>query len=154
MVGTTGDINDRELEAVIGRLGVSRYSDNFQQLEALYGRLGVHRHTNNGQTICLRVDESYCSNSTRLALQELVTHSQQTFRGRKDSKALLLDIPSLWEKATAFIRSHGEFFLSIKYPDSPIIESDQGRHVSQERCVAYILMLEGEVEREKTQRGQ
>ena len=154
MVGTTGDINDRKLEAVFGRLGVPRYTDNVQQLEALYERLGVQRHTNNDQTICLLMDESYCSDSTCLALQELVTHSQQTFRGRKDSKALLLDMPPLWEKATAFVKRHGELFLSIKYPNSLIIESDQGRHDFQERCVAFILMLEGEVEREKTHQGQ
>lgn len=154
MLDITDDTNERKLEAVFGRLGVQRYTDNIQQLEALYGSLGIQRHTNNDQTICLRLDESCCSNSTCLALQELVTHLQQAFRGCKDSKALILDMAPLWDKAAAFVKSHGEYFPSIRYPNSLNIESYQERHVFQERCVAYILMLEVEVETEKTQQGQ
>jgi hypothetical protein len=154
MAGNTGETSDQGLEALFARLGVPRYTDNVQQLEALYGRLGIQRHTNSDQTICLVPIESFSSNSACLSLQELVTYSQHKFRGRKDSKALLLSIPPLWEKATAFVKRYGKFLPSITDSNSLDREFNQESHVLQERCVSYILMLEGEVAREKSQQGQ
>jgi hypothetical protein len=140
MVGTTGDTTDQQLEDLYGELGLPRYTDSNQSLD-------------NDQTLCLRLDESCDSNSTCFALQSLITYSQQRFRGRKNSKALIMEAVPLMEKAMAFVKSPGQSFPSIRYPDSLDIESDEEKYAFQTRCVFRILMLEGERERERTQQG-
>jgi hypothetical protein len=126
MDGTTGDTVD-------------------QQLQDLYGELKFHQYTDNNQRLRLRANGSCDPSPTCLALQDLITSSQETFRGRKNSKALIKDVPPLLDKAMGFVKGHGVNLPSIEYSDSMDIKS------SQESCVLRILMLEGE--RMRTQKG-
>jgi hypothetical protein len=103
-----------------------------QQLEDLYGKLGLRRYTDNDQRLCLRVNGSCDPNPACLVLQDLITSSQDTFRGRKNTKALIMEAPPLLNKAMAFVKRYGVSLPSIQNSDS------------QESCVFCILMLEGE----------
>ena len=117
MAGTTGDTID-------------------QQLKHLYGKLGLRRYTDNDQRLCLREilheNESCDPSPTCLVLQDHITRSQNTFRGRKNTKALLMGASPVFDEAMAFVKSHGRLLPHIQDSDSQII------------CVHNILMLEGE----------
>jgi hypothetical protein len=103
-----------------------------QQLKDLYGKLGLLRYTDNDQRPCLRVNGSCDPNPACLVLQKLIISSQDTFRGRRNTKALIMEAPPMFYNAMAFVKSHGVSLPSIQDSDS------------QENCVFRILMLEGE----------
>lgn len=113
MDGTTGDAID-------------------QRLGDLYGVLGLRRYTDNDQRLYLCINESCDPNQACLVLQDLITKSQNTFRGRKNTKALLMAASPVFDEAMAFVKSHGRLLPHIQDSDSQII------------CVHKILMLEGE----------
>lgn len=154
MSGTTDDTLDQEMEALCGRHGVPRYTDNVHQVEAFYARLGFHRYTDNGQTLCRFLGGPCDRNSTCLALQELVVYAQKKFSGRRNTKALILGMPILWEKARVFVEINGESFPSTRYPNNLNVELDRKIRGFQEQIVSFLLMLEREIERENTKQGQ
>jgi len=115
MAGTTGDTID-------------------QQLENCYGKLGLRRHTDNDRQLCLRANESCDPNPAWPVLQDLITSSQETFRGRKNTAALIMKTPRLFENAMVFVKNYGAFL--------PPIQNSDGMDMTT--CVFHILMLEGE----------
>jgi len=119
MAGTTDDTIDRQLEDSYGKLGLRRYTDNDHQL-------------------CLRANGSCDPNSTCLVLQNLITSSQETFRGRKNTKALIMKTPPLLHHAMVFVKDYGAFL-------SPTQNSDS---MDMTICVFHILTLEGERSRQ------
>ena len=106
-----------------------------QQLKDLYGKLGLCPHTDKDQRLCPRGNESCSSSPSCLVLQDLITTSQKTFHGRKNTKALIMEALPLHDKAMAFVKGHKVFLPSIQNSDE------------HESWVFAILMLEGEKER-------
>lgn len=113
-----------------------------QQLKDLYKDLGLHRYIDDNQGLRLRPNESdHPSPICLAALEGHIASSQNTFRGRKNTKALMRSVVLLSDKAMAFVKDHGVFLPPIQNSDSV------GVRDSQRNCVFRILALEGEKER-------
>jgi hypothetical protein len=113
-----------------------------QQLKDLYEDLGLHRYIDDNQELRLRPNGSdHPSPICLAALEGHIASSRNTFRYRRNTKALMKPVALLSDKAMAFVKDHGVFLPPIQNSDSV------GVRYSQRNCVFRILALEGEKER-------
>lgn len=129
MAYATGDTNDQELE---------------DQLKDHYGKLGFYRDTDGSQRLRLRTDGPGGPSPTCLALEDLITLSRRTFCGRRNSKALIRDMPRFLDNAMEFVRGYVQRLSPIEHSNTLSITKNK------EKFVFNILLLEGE----KARRGQ
>ena len=115
-----------------------------QKLKDEYEKLGLHSHAGSSELLHLCTNgPCHCSPACHV-LKSIVTELQRVFRGRRDSKALILAVMPWYDRAAQFVKFHGASLSTNQRQDTPDITSDK------KQCVFKIFMLEAE----KARQGQ